>query len=113
MLSEILKSLTARNAEEESLLQTILGIAQSFHQRGHKDLGLAAVTGESQAADLQLLTSLPEEARTQFFGLVEALEIYQSIHGTATSLLNLNETAVTELRKIRDICLQGGTHAFY
>lgn len=116
MLNEILKSLNASNAEEETLLQALLGFAQTFHQKGQKDLGLAVavVPGAAGTADLpQLLTSLSEDARTQFFGLVEALEIYLSIHGTATTLLNLNETAVSELRKIRDICLQGGPHAFY
>lgn len=114
-LSEVLKNLVAQTAEEQSVLQAVLGIAQSFILRGQRDLGLAvAATASSDSHGLpQLLTTLPEESRTHFFGLVEAMEIYQSVHGTAASLLNLNESAVSELRKIRDICLEGGTHAYY
>ncbi len=114
-LSDVLKSLVAHNAEEASVLQSVLGMAQSLLAMGQKDLGLAALSApEGQEPELpKLLSSLPEESRTQFSGLVEALEIYQSIHGTVTSILNLNETAVSELRKIRELCLHGGTHATY
>jgi hypothetical protein len=114
-LSEVLKSLAAENAEEHSILQSILGIAQSLVSRGGRGLALASLgtIAVTNPGIPQLLGSLPEEARTQFFGLVEALEIYQSTHGAAATLHTLNESAVTELRKIRDICLQGGTHAYY
>jgi hypothetical protein len=117
-LSEILKSLVARNDEEATLLQSILRVAQSFLTSGQRDMGLALAASspserESETALPQLLTALPEESRTHFSGLVEALEIYQSIHGPVASILSLNETAVTELRKIRELCLDGGTHAYY
>src|SRR5262245_32150185 len=107
----------ARSPEEESVLQSLIGFAQTLLSRGQKDLGLAlaaeplAAVGSTELP--RLLTGLPEESRTHFSGLMEALEIYQSVHGTLGSLLNLNEAAVAELRKIRDICLQGGTHAYY
>lgn len=114
-LTEILKSLVAQNPEEESVLQSVLGMAQSLLAVGQKDLGLAmAVSGETSEHGLpQLLNTLPEESRTHFSGLVEALEIYHSIHGTVSSILTLNESAVSELRKIRELCLEGGTHAYY
>lgn len=114
-LSDILSSLSAGNPEEETLLQSVFGLAESFLTRGQKDPGLAltALRSSSNPALPELLTSLPEESRTQFFGLVEALEIYQSTHGSVGSVLSLNEGAVGELRKIRDICLQGLTHAYY
>jgi hypothetical protein len=110
-ISEILDSLVARNSEEESLLQTLFGIAQSLLNLGQKDLGLMAVAASEQPALRELLTTLPESARTQFFGLVEALEVYQSIHGEP--LVRLNDAVVTELKAIRDLCLNGGTHASY
>ncbi len=113
-LSEILNSLVARNPEEESTLQTLIGFAQSLLSLGHRDLGMAMAAQTTHPELPRILTSLTEEGRTQFFGLVEALEIYQSIHGrAAASILNLEETAVSELRKIRELCLQGGTHAYY
>jgi hypothetical protein len=113
-LSEILESLVARNPEEESVLHSVLGFAQSLLNVGQKDLGLiTAVASTEEPALKELLTTLPETSRTQFFGLVEALEIYQSIHGRASSLVRFNEAAVAELRTIRELCLQGGTHALY
>jgi len=111
-ISEILKSLTARNTEEESVLHSVIGFAHSFATRGQRDLGLAVATSSGATPNLsELLSTLPEESRTHFFGLVEAVEIYQSTHGG--SLKNLNEAAVSELRKLRDFCLQGGLHAYY
>ncbi len=115
-LSDIIKNLVAHSPEEQSTLRTVLKIAQTFAAKGQRDLALATLSSselESPALG-KLLVSLPEESRTQFFGLVEALEIYASVHGTAASALqNLNDAAVSELKKLRDICLQGGTHAYY
>jgi hypothetical protein len=111
-LSEVLTSLVAENAEDLSVLQSILGVAQSLVSRGGRGLSSLGTLAASDPGIPQLLTSLSEDARTQFFGLVEALEIYQSTQG-AGSLATLSESDVSELRKIRDICLQGGTHAYY
>ncbi len=111
-LSEVLNSLVAENAEEMSVLQSILTVAQSLVSRGGRGLSSLGTLAASDPGIPQLLTSLTEEARTQFFGLVEALEIYQSTQGTG-AVATLSESDVSELRKIREICLQGGTHAYY
>jgi hypothetical protein len=58
---------------------------------------------------------LPEESRNYFYGLVEALEIYQSIHGRwiAVNSLTPGDTSVQELRQIRELCLQDGLRSIY
>ncbi len=100
LFTEILKNLVARDSEERTVLQSVIQFAQSPNSGINQEIP-------------QMLTALSEESRTHFFGLVEAIEIYQSIHGTASALLSLNDAAVAELRKIRDICLSGGAQAYY
>ena len=67
------------------------------------------------AADCYNGTSLPEESRNYFYGLVEALEIYQSIHGRWIPVHSLTpgDPSVQELKQIREMCLEEGLRSIY
>ncbi len=57
-----------------------------------------------------------EEIHHYFAGLVEALEIYHSIHGEHFSpeSIALNDKSLYEIKQIRDLCLlQGGSLGVY
>lgn len=123
-LSDLLKSLLPKDQEEILLLKTVLACAQHFQQRTYVDFGPSgmkelmltelSVNGGLQEF-LDLLHSLPADALRYFHGLVEALDVYRSIHGRGVPLnsINIDEKWVHELRQIRDICLDDGLHSIY
>lgn len=111
---EVLKTLSPRNEEELSLLQFLLGCAQRLHCG--TSFSLASKMAAEKGADLiQLLGSLPEDAKKYLHGLVEALDIYQAIHGQGLAIqaLTLSDKSVYELRQIRDMCLAEGLRSIY
>lgn len=115
-LSQVLYSLLPRNAEEVSLLQALLAGARAMHRRAYADLGLSRLEVASSltlatgySASEELLAVIPAADKRYFDGLVEAFEVYHSIHGEAVPLEMAHHTlALTELRRIRDLCLQRG-----
>ncbi len=120
-LSQMLLTLFPRNAEEMNLLRTILAGVRAMHRRVYADLGYASaavpstislVTGYN--ASEELLAAIPAADKRYFDGLVEAFEIYHSIHGEAVPVdfLSPQDRALRELRRIRDLCLEKGLGAF-
>jgi hypothetical protein len=110
-----------RDAEEMSLLRTLLLGARALHRRVYADLGFSRVsqsptvlhaTGYSDSEEL--LAAIPAADKHFFDGLVEAYEIYHSIHGQALAIETLSpkDVALTELRRIRDLCLEKALGAF-
>jgi hypothetical protein len=120
-LSQILHSLIPRNPEELSLLQSLLAGVRAMHKRVYGDLGFSRVTSLSTvtltsgySASEELMAAIPAADKRYFDGLVEAYEIYHSIHGQALSIdtLSLHDGALNELRRIRDLCLEKGLGIF-
>jgi hypothetical protein len=118
-LFDVLESLAAETPQQLSVLRGVVAFAQSLQARAQRDLGFAwaadlaseVCAAFNLAADFpRWLAALPEESRRYFYGLVEALEIYQSIHGRwiAVSSLTPGDTSVQELKQIRELCLQDG-----
>ncbi len=87
-----------------------------MHRRAYADLGLSRLEVASSltlatgySASEELLAVIPAADKRYFDGLVEAFEVYHSIHGEAVPLEMAHHTlALTELRRIRDLCLQRG-----
>lgn len=121
-LSEILKTLMARDQEELSLLRFVVHCAQLMHRAANTDLSLGqselAVVSASNGvgADVQnFLSDIPEDSKKYLYGLVEALDIYQSIYGRSLSVQNMSLTdrSIHEIKQIRDMCLQDGLRSIY
>jgi hypothetical protein len=130
-LSDILTSLDAKEPEEISLFRFLLQCAHAFHKRNHSDLGLTtrkvsgAETLRMYSSDggihgtnmdiLRFVEELPRHSMRYFHGLVEALDIYQSIHGKPLpiSTISPSDESVRELKQIRDLCIQEGLHSIY
>src|SRR5687768_11415367 len=101
-VARVMKSLAPTDDEDFSCLRAVITRAhQTQHEieRGTEEL-------------IAFLSALPEELTRYFHGLVEALEIYQSIHGRPV-LQDLSENTVRELRQIRDLCLAEGLRSIY
>lgn len=114
----ILESLVPRNSEELSQLRNIVNWALQVQQSASLNTlsTLSARFAISEGMDpLSFLRSLPTELHRYFHSLVEALEIYHSIHGRPISLaeLTLGNRSVQEIKQIRDMCLQEGPHFVY
>ena len=120
-LHEILESLAAETPQQLSVLRGLVAFAQGLQNGG---LGFSWASGLAndvcRAFDLAAefptwLASLPEASKNYFHGLVEALEIYQSIHGRwiAVNSLTCGDTSVQELKQIRELCLQEGLRSIY
>ncbi|MBI4405113.1 MAG: hypothetical protein HY537_13200 [Deltaproteobacteria bacterium] len=122
-ISELLKSLIPKDEDELSLLQFILRCAVLLHRPFQSDLALGVKTSvcvEVPTADWEtdlgkFIEMVPEDAKKYFYGLVEALEIYQSIYGRSIPIQNLtlSDRSVRELKQIRDYCLQDGLRSLY
>ena len=121
---EVLESLAAQTPQELSVLRGLVAFAQSLQARAQRDLGFAwaadlaheVCSAFGLASDFpRWLACLPEESKNYFYGLVEALEIYQSIHGRwiAVNSLTPGDTSVQELKQIRELCLQDGLRSIY
>lgn len=63
----------------------------------------------------RFLELIPESSKKYLHGLIEALDIYQSVHGVPLSpqSLRLDDSIVYELRELRDMCLQDGLRSIY
>jgi hypothetical protein len=129
--TSLLKSLIPKTQEDLSRLRFLLHCAHLI-QRGaalpSPEQNLENLLGQSGTLVLNdyrtpgvgldlksFLLDLSEESRRYFHGLVEAMEIYQSIHGQSLSIhnLTLSDQSVYELRQIRDMCLEEGLRSIY
>ncbi len=122
-VSEVLKSLVPKDQEELSILQLVVDCAQSLQRASLMDLRLgrdiaAANQESSRGMPLEaksLLEQIPQECTRYLHGLVEALDIYQTIYGHSLQgqSLTLADKTVYELRQIRDMCLEEGLRSIY
>ncbi len=123
-ISGLLKSLLPKDQDDVTMLRTVLACAQHFQKRTYVDFGPSGmrelmVTELSAHGGLQefldLLHGLPPDALRYFHGLVEAIDVYRSIHGKGVPLgtLSIDDKWMHELRQIRDICLDDGLHCMY
>lgn len=122
-IDEVLTRLSANDSEELSLFRMLLYCAHRVHRRNLRDLGLsqriADVVSFDEPADfsadiLQFIRQIPQQSMRYFHGLVEALDIYHSIHGKPVPItVDPSDDAVLELRQIRDLCIQDGLHSIY
>lgn len=123
-LSEVLETLVPSDEEGLSALRFLISCAQRIRRGGHADLSLRpaevlAVDGTAQlspSADAQgFLINLPERLKRYFYGLIEAIDIYQSMTGQSLSSeeLDLSDPVLHELRQIRDMCLEDGLRSIY
>jgi len=123
-VSEILKSLAPKNQEELSLLRVVLSCAEKLHKGPHMDLGLGPAYRSGGFLEEQpgihfdaqtFLQSIPEDSKKYLHGLVEALDIYQSIYGHPLHIQNItiSDKSVRALKQIRDMCLEEGVRSLY
>ena len=123
-IGRLLRSLVPTNEEELSLLQNLVVCARLMQQRGHSDLQLGPRLVVAGGQDSQphpvtagfdlpaFIRSIPEDAKRYLHGLVEAMDIYQSIYGKPLST-TLSDQSVRELKQIRDMCLEEGLRSIY
>jgi len=93
----VLRTLAVSTPEEQEILETLLGCAQRASQGIRSEVH-------------QLVSDLPGDAQRHFHGLVEALEIYQSLHGPCSTP---RELKLREVKQIRDLCLSEGLRSIY
>ena len=99
--TSVLKTLAVTNSEDLEILKMFLAWAQKASQGLRSDFHY-------------LLNNLPLEAQRYFYGLVEAMEIYHSLHGPTLSPEEITaEGKLQELRQIRDLCLFDGHRTAY
>ena len=119
-LSAVLRSLSPRNGEELILLRALLTGVRAMHRRVYADLGYSGLNrgntvslSTGYRASEELLAAIPAGDKRYFDGLVEAFEVYQTIHGEAFPVDSQPNPDMTlgELRRIRDLCLQRGLAA--
>lgn len=122
-VDEVLTRLVARDAEELSVFRMLFHAAHSVHRKNVCDLGLSQRIQDVVSFDtpsdfsgevLQFLKQIPAKSMRYFHGLVEALDIYHSIHGRPVPVtIDPSDDAVREIRQIRDLCIQDGLHSIY
>lgn len=128
LLAQILVSLSATNTSEWSVLKTLLGYADKMRAReasiglhGSEMLSVSSMRLEASAlagADgdvFEFLAQLPERSLRYFHGLMEAMDIYQSIHGQnllAAEVLP-SEKSLREIKQIREMCMEEGLRSIY
>lgn len=112
----LLESLSPRTEEEIHTLQTALACAEFYGV--NSPLGMLSVGRNGLVASQatlpggfpefrKFLDSVPPESARLFHGLVDALGVYRDIHGRGFAIdqLRQGQEALTELRQIRDLCL--------
>ncbi len=107
-MNDLIRSLLPKDQEEMHLLQVLIDSVQSFGKK-QADLALLPVAAAKSSIDEKSLWEMvPEESRRYLHGLIEAVEIYQSIHGQMrmTQPIPVNPASVNEIRQIRDMCLE-------
>lgn len=118
-LTELLESLVPNEPQDSVMLREVLSWANKLRQADAVALSHESTLRlQSNAAGGDLFSiflDLPAAAKRYFHGLVEALDIYHSIHGDDidTSLLCANAPELVELKKIRDMCLEEGLRSIY
>jgi hypothetical protein len=118
-LVRLLESLIPDDPQDALMLREVLGWADSLRRADVATLSQTpSMRLESQYAgnDLfSLFLGLPSAAKRYFHGLVEAMDIYQSIHGESvtTEVLSANAPELSELKRIRDMCLEDGLRSIY
>jgi len=100
-MAGVLKTLAVTNSEEQQYLETLLSGAIKASQ---------GILSEGYA----LLSSLPADLQQYFYGLVEALEIYRSLHGVPVTVQDICAAErVHELKQIRDYCLSDSLRSIF
>jgi hypothetical protein len=103
------------------LLRALLASVRAMHRRVYADLGFARVAAATAvslssgySACEELVAAIPPSDRRYFDGLVEAFEVYHSIHGVSVPIetLTTQDHTLGELRRIRDLCLESGLSLF-
>lgn len=129
-VDEVLTTLSARDSEELSVFRMLFYCAHFLHRRNQGDMGLdqgKKVINEFVSFDLPteapleaiadpfaFIREIPAQSMRYFHGLVEALDIYKSIHGKpAPQAIEPTDAAVKELKQIRDLCIHDGLHSIY
>lgn len=120
-VSQVLTKLSVSSASEIPLFRALFYCAHAVHRRNQGqlvqrlDAVVAFGANEEDSFDpWQFIREIPEQSIRYFHGLVEALEIYQSIHGSPVPVtVEPTDDAVREIRQIRDICIQEGLHSIY
>lgn len=126
-ITEVLQTLLPRDEEGLSALRFLVACAQRIQKGGHADLSLRPAEALSLGDRTSLappapltdahgfLTNLPEQLKRYFYGLIEAIDIYQSMRGQSLSsdALDLHDPVLQELRQIRDMCLEDGLRSIY
>lgn len=101
-MTQLLQSLTPTSPEERALLASLIACAEKV-RRGE-------AVGHFDPQSSRVLSSLSGESRTLFHGLVEAIDVYQAIHGETAEI---EEAALPDLKKIRDLCLHDNLLGVY
>lgn len=120
-ISQVLTSLSIRDTSDLPLFQAVFYSAQAVHRKNYGfitqrlDSVVAFGADESLAFNpWEFIKQIPEQSIRYFHGLVEALDIYQSIHGKMVPIsIAPEDEAVREIRQIRDLCIQDGLHSIY
>ncbi len=119
-ISEILKTMVPKNQEELSLLRVLLRCAQILHRQEDGELSLgqlavASVTVGAHSDVHSFVSRIPADSKKYLYGLVEALDIYQSIYGSTPTAqdITFSDKSVHELKQIRDMCLEDGLRSIY
>lgn len=124
IVDRVLRSLLPRGPEDLAILRFLIYCAQLIQRAGHTDLSLnrgeAVAYRDPQAPQIdfdipKFISGLPEASKKYFYGLIEAVDIYQSIKGRSlhSDTLRVDDPTVHELRQIRDMCLDDGLRSVY
>lgn len=123
-IRKVLKSLMARNEQEQYLLSTLVELAVSVGGRA-SDLGVAASMEWERASQAlpeshsfpEVFNSIPEDIKNEFYRLVEAVQVFSSIHGPIRiekPLAGADAPGwLVELRRIRDMVTVAGFKAAF
>ncbi|MCB0404595.1 MAG: hypothetical protein KDD51_07390 [Bdellovibrionales bacterium] len=123
-VDRVLKSLLPRDTEDLAILRFLVYCAQLIQRAGHTDLSLnrmeAVAYRDPQVPSVEFdiqkfIAGMSEASKRYFYGLIEAVDIYQSIKGRSlhSDSLVADDPVVHELRQIRDMCLDDGLRSVY
>ena len=122
-ITEIITNLNATSPDDLELFYQLLRAAQTIQRRNQPDIGLSnrlnSVVGFGSSVEtpldvIEFIRLIPDQVLRYFHGLVEALEIYQSIHQKPLpTQIEPTDSIVGELRKIREYCILEGLHSIY
>ena len=112
-IARVIKSMMPKTREELSQLSWVIHFARRVQKGVWRDPRLEPLVafefaGGRPPSDVgSFIETLPSDCQVYFHGLVEALDVYHSIHGREVPLEegSLKENIIHELRQIRDMCL--------